>query len=223
VVDNPRFHQGHKRYIHHSSLSVPPLYSAKIIKTDTVFLQPLSEVDLTYNRDAERADHEYQRNTRYHQPNSLKAHTKDSQTLPIVRVDLSSISIPYPPKLNSKVPRPSNNRNIKKGLQPMNFMAGTPYCHHNKDNGNRNCSKRQPSFHIPDPQIQYQELNTKPDEKEEIEFQETRENFIVEVVSVDFPVCAEAFEYEPTEVSVDAVGEVHVRDLGNCSDDGDDN
>ena len=39
---------------------------------------------------------------------------------------------------------------------------------------------------------------------------------------MDFSVCAKALEDEPAKVLVDAVGEVHVEDLGDAGDAGDD-
>lgn len=39
---------------------------------------------------------------------------------------------------------------------------------------------------------------------------------------MDFAVCSKTFEDEPAEILVDAVGKVHVEDLGNAGDARDD-
>ena len=103
----------------------------------------------------------------------------------------------------------------------MNLMSRTPHREKNKHNTNRNRGKCQPRFHIRKLDIQHEQLHTKPDKEEEIEFKETSEDFVVEIVAVDFSVGAETFEDEPAKVFVDAVGEVGVCDLRDACDAGD--
>ena len=117
--------------------------------------------------------------------------TKNGQTLPVVFVDSSRVRVsPDPIQLDSKIPRSRNDCNIKQHLQPMNLMSDTPHRQNDENDRNWDSGQRQPGLDIRKLDVQNQQLHTKADKEEEIEFQKARENFIVKVVSVDFAVCA---------------------------------
>jgi hypothetical protein len=149
-------------------------------------------------------------------------HTKNSQTLLIRLIDLLLIIIPpNPPKFKRKISRARSQHNIKQPRQPMHLMPDTPYRQDNKHDTHRYSRKRQIRLDVLKRQVEHEELHRKPDKEEKDEFEETDEDFIVEIVAVDLPVCAKTFKDEPSEIFVDAVGEDDVEDLADCGDDGD--
>src|SRR5277367_5066818 len=121
--------------------------------------------------------------------------TKDSQTLPIIFINNSfALITPNPIQFECKVPRSSNNYKIKQRLQPMNFMSHTPHRQEDKHDRNRNSSQCQPRLRVRKADIQNQQLHTESHKEEKVEFQKTRENFVVKIVAVDFSICAKSFE-----------------------------
>ena len=103
----------------------------------------------------------------------------------------------------------------------MHLMPHTPHGQQNKHHTHRHSRKRQIRLDVRKRNVEDEELDGEAHKEEKDKFQETDKDFVVKVVAVDFPVCAETFKDEPAKVFVDAVGEDDVEDLADCGDDGD--